>query len=75
MGMFSENYSGQRCSDCTWADNAEQKMKLPDMNMIFEYISYVTSGKACNNLETINGMLDIFEKSEKYTDWLKTRCV
>lgn len=26
MGMFTENYSGNRCSDCTWADNAEKKI-------------------------------------------------
>ncbi len=27
MGMFSENYSGNRCSDCTWADNAEVQVE------------------------------------------------
>ena len=27
MGMFTENYSGNRCSDCTWADNMEEKLK------------------------------------------------
>ena len=26
MGMFSENYSGCRCTDCTWADNMEEKL-------------------------------------------------
>jgi len=30
MGMFSENYSGNRCSDCTWADNMEAKLKEPN---------------------------------------------
>lgn len=24
--MFSENDTGNRCSDCTWADNAESKI-------------------------------------------------
>ena len=26
MGMFTENYTGNRCSDCTWADKAEEKI-------------------------------------------------
>ena len=27
MGMFTENNSGNRCSDCTWADKMEDKVK------------------------------------------------
>ena len=28
MGIFSENYSGgERCSDCSWANEMESKVK------------------------------------------------
>ena len=26
MGTFSENYTGRRCSDCSWADMAEARI-------------------------------------------------
>lgn len=47
MGMFSENYTGNRCSDCTWADEQEENIKK--WNVFFNHLRLLIINHSIEN--------------------------
>ena len=74
MGMFTENRSGERCSDCLWADNMEgeidkYKKLLENTAEYFFNLGKLAhkanSGDLLERCEIINSINETMEKLSK----------